>query len=267
MPFHIDKFRGSPAVQAMHPCARSGYLYLLSFQWQSEDGTIPDDPLILADLSGLGDELWAAHGERILRKFFRLDGKLLRNLVLHSEWEEARRIYEARQAAAHRTTELRSVNGHRTVTEGRPLRSADTITGTITRTKTETKDSAPNGAVAARPEEFGNIWNRERGTLPKITEFTESRRRRVKTRIGQGITLEKFRDAVRKCRDTPFLRGESKEGWQADFDWLIRNDSNIFKVLEGKYDGNTNGFHSESKTERLEREVQELLDRETVDSA
>ena len=26
-------------------------------------------------------------------------------------------------------------------------------------------------------------------------------------------------------------------GWKADFDWLIANDTNVLKVLEGKYDG------------------------------
>ena len=40
MPFRIDAFKGSPAVQAMHPSARSGYLYLLTYAWQTDDCTI-----------------------------------------------------------------------------------------------------------------------------------------------------------------------------------------------------------------------------------
>ena len=34
---------------------------------------------------------------------------------------------------------------------------------------------------------------------------------------------------------TPFLKGVNKRGWKVDFDWLIANDTNYVKVLEGKY--------------------------------
>jgi uncharacterized protein YdaU (DUF1376 family) len=141
MPFHIDRFRGSPDVQAMHPCARIGYLYLLSSAWQTDDCSIPADDLDLASLSGLGDDLWQLYKPRILRKFVtREDGRLF-NQVLFREWLEAKRIFEARSAAARNTTATRSPNGHRTPTatpnERRPSRSADTITGTVTTTGTE----------------------------------------------------------------------------------------------------------------------------------
>ena len=49
--------REDSAVQAMHPVARIGYWYLLSDAWQTDDCTIPSDPIDLADKSGLGDEL------------------------------------------------------------------------------------------------------------------------------------------------------------------------------------------------------------------
>lgn len=100
MPFRIDSFKGSAAVQAMHPSARSGYLYLLSQQWQSDDGTISGDALDLAEESGLGDELWRLHGPRILRKFEPVDGQpgRLRNVVCHREWLEAKQIFDAGQS-------------------------------------------------------------------------------------------------------------------------------------------------------------------------
>ena len=147
-PFYVDAFRGSPAVQAMHPAARAGYIYLLSAAWQSDDCTIPNDPLELAELSGIGDELWAAHGARILRKFEPV-GDRLRNARLYEDWLEARRIFESRQGAACRTNQTRNKNARRTVTERIPdgdravtqtvsdqtaTRSADTSTGTITGT-------------------------------------------------------------------------------------------------------------------------------------
>lgn len=130
MPFHIDKFRGSPEVQAMHPTARAGYLYLLASAWQSPDCTISSDPLDLSAESGLGEELWDKYRPRILRKFEDIAGGKLRNYVLYAEWSEAKRIFEARQASAVRTNTARSPSRS-------PHRPADTITLTGTVTSTE----------------------------------------------------------------------------------------------------------------------------------
>lgn len=107
MPFHIDRFKASPSVQAMHPAARAGYLYLLSCAWQSDDCTLPGDNFNLAEMSGLGDELWETFGPRIRRKFNEGPGGRLMNPVLSDEWNEAKRIFEARQASAKRTNEVR----------------------------------------------------------------------------------------------------------------------------------------------------------------
>jgi hypothetical protein len=142
MPFKIDAFRGSPTVQAMHPCARIGYLYLLACAWQTEDCTIPNDPFELAEISGLGDELWQIHGPRILRKFETVTARSpsgngtvtaerLQNAVCFQEWKEAKRVFDARQKAADRTNAARSPHGHRHGEPSGPSRSADTRTTVV----------------------------------------------------------------------------------------------------------------------------------------
>ena len=152
MPFYIDAFMGSPAVQAMHPTARIGYLCLLARAWQTEDCTIPsDDETALSDMSGLGDELWTAHRDRILKKFELVPGSIrLRNDVLYEKWKEAKRIYDRRREAAERTNTERSPSHSPerkpsrtpikipTNTERSPSRFADTRTGTVTGTETRT---------------------------------------------------------------------------------------------------------------------------------
>lgn len=112
MPFKIDAFRSSPAVQAMHPAARAGYLYLLSSAWQTEDCTIPADPLELAEMSGLGDELWQIHGPRILRKFSP-NGKpdRLQNPVLVDEWKAAKKVFDEGQGRRDELSRKRSEAG------------------------------------------------------------------------------------------------------------------------------------------------------------
>jgi uncharacterized protein YdaU (DUF1376 family) len=159
MPLHIDRFLGSPAVQSMSPAAQMGYLRLLMTSWQSEDCTVSSDPLDLAENSGLGDDLWTQHSARILRKFSSVDGNgKLRNSVCYEEWREAKRIFEARKAAAIKTTEIRSPRhnhtvtvdnsyANRTVTDTSPLRSADTITLTLTGTEQEKQELSDREAI------------------------------------------------------------------------------------------------------------------------
>lgn len=137
-PFKIDNFRGSPSVQAMHPAARAGYIYLLGAAWQTEDCTVPNDPLALAEMSGLGDELWAVHGPRILRKFETVEGNgRLRNAICYEEWKEAKRVFDKRREAADRTNSGRSPSPSRspsengTVTDGEPSRFAHTRTTVV----------------------------------------------------------------------------------------------------------------------------------------
>lgn len=135
MPFHIDKFRGSPEVQAMHPAARLGYIYLLASSWQTDDCTVSSDPLDLATESGLGDEMWAIYGPRIVRKFELHEGRL-RNCVLYCEWLEAKTTYEGRRERAKRIQETKRTP-HRDDIVTTSKRYADTVTDTETLTLTK----------------------------------------------------------------------------------------------------------------------------------
>ena len=135
----IDALKASPSVQGMHPSARAGYVWLLLDAWQSDDCTIPSDPMDLADKSGLGDELWNAHGIRILRKFERVDGSdRLRNLPQYERWQAAKAAYGKKQEAAHRTNEIRYPSLFPSVSD-----TVTEIQASITDTVTEIPSSFP----------------------------------------------------------------------------------------------------------------------------
>jgi hypothetical protein len=133
MPFHIDRFFGSPAVQAMAPACQMGYLRLLTSCWQSEDCAVSSDPLDLAEKSGLGDELWATHGPRILRKFEAIDGsERLRNAICFAEWEKAKASYGKRAAAAEKTNSVRVPTQSVAVSEDKTIGDrAVTVSGRV----------------------------------------------------------------------------------------------------------------------------------------
>jgi hypothetical protein len=99
-----------------------------------------------------------------------------------------------------------------------------------------------------RVETLGEIWEEERGSLAEMLAMTPERlvrcRERLKnasrdsTHTGRGAAefLRDFREAVRRAAATPFLCGAGPAGWRANFDWLVANDTNYLKILEGRYD-------------------------------
>ncbi len=161
-PFQIDAFKASPSVRAMHPTARSAFIYLLAAQWQSEDCTLPTDPIALAEIAEVDDEAWSIHGPRILRKFETV-GDRIRNAKQYEEWSAAKRIFDARKNAALKTNEERSPHGHRTVTDGIASRSPDTHTRTLTGTVTTTETEVPKDSCAELAKNGNSTL---KGTLP-----------------------------------------------------------------------------------------------------
>jgi len=78
-----------------------------------------------------------------------------------------------------------------------------------------------------------NYWNSKNG-LPKIKVLSVKRKEKIKLRINE-LSIEEFNKAIDIISESKFCLGESKSKWRADIDWLIANDNNIVKVLEGKY--------------------------------
>lgn len=206
MPFHIDRFRGSPDVRAMHPAAQMGYLYLLASAWQTDDCTISSDELDLASDSCLGDELWALYRVRIIRKFTFVEGtSRMRNDVLFGEWGEAKRIFESRVAAAKKTTEIRSPRKNNSVTvesiysDRAPTntvtsRSADTITltGTLTPIPPATQapfDSIRNGELKLTVNRVFAHYCHKLGRNINQYTLTPERRKKAELRLKERIRI------------------------------------------------------------------------------
>jgi hypothetical protein len=89
-------------------------------------------------------------------------------------------------------------------------------------------------------QEIFEIWNQHCGdSLPKVNKLSAIRRGKLATRFSEAESPESyvadFTQAVKLCAASPFLSGQNDRRWTADFDWLIKNDGNLVKVLEGKY--------------------------------
>jgi hypothetical protein len=85
-------------------------------------------------------------------------------------------------------------------------------------------------------QQYVDWWNTHRGTLPAVEKVSDSRRRRLQARIAHGLTPECFKAVIDKVQRTPFCLGDNERGWKVTFDYLIANDDNVTKILEGVYD-------------------------------
>lgn len=88
-----------------------------------------------------------------------------------------------------------------------------------------------------------DLWNEciEGSPLSYVRELSSAREKKCSARLKER-SLQEWGQIFRRMATTPFLSGQNPRGWKADFDWIMSNDGNAAKVLEGKYDqtGNTN---------------------------
>lgn len=125
--------------------------------------------------------------------------------------------------------------------------------------KLGTDDSEDKNVRGKEEEERGTLalvqsmfaaYNENRGALPLARELTKERTRKARARLAsheadrQGY-VEQFKQGVIRGAASAFLCGTNDRKWKADFGWFVENDTNLVKVLEGKYDngpgGNGNG--------------------------
>lgn len=71
----------------------------------------------------------------------------------------------------------------------------------------------------------------------KIIKLTDGRKKKLLARISEQGE-ENIKKAIDIAAESDFLKGKNGRNWKLDFDWLIANDTNIVKVLEGKYSNN-----------------------------
>lgn len=88
--------------------------------------------------------------------------------------------------------------------------------------------------------EIVKAWN-ERATslgLAAIRGLSDGRKRKLAARWKEWPDgLETFAALLTAIGESAFLRGQGGKEWRATFDWLVKNDENWQKVLEGQYDG------------------------------
>jgi hypothetical protein len=71
---------------------------------------------------------------------------------------------------------------------------------------------------------------------PSILEVTGERSRKLRARIRDHPSFDWWQEVFNRMAASPFLFGDSERGWRVSFDWLIANQTNAVKILEGRYE-------------------------------
>ena len=115
----------------------------------------------------------------------------------------------------------------------------------------EEEDKANKPETSNKPQQLADRYNAICTSLPKVVRLTDKRRRAVRLIYGKGYTPEQLDEVFRKAQSSSFCTGQNDRHWKADFDWLL-NESNLVKVLEGKYDNPAAAKPPRKKAEEVE---------------
>lgn len=104
------------------------------------------------------------------------------------------------------------------------------------------QDSQPGEKIAEPPSapKFGpaavaSLWN-EIGCIPAVQKLSETRRRKLAARLRERASPEFWRELFHKVAQL-----QTKGRKWLTFDWIIANDTNLVKVIEGNYDQDFKG--------------------------
>ncbi|MBW9276681.1 hypothetical protein [Bacteroides fragilis] len=106
----------------------------------------------------------------------------------------------------------------------------------------------PEPAQKKKPlpaKKIADMWNTTCTSYPKIFTLSEARKNKIRIRVEEMGGIEKampiMQTIFKKMQESKFLKGESKRGWKASFDWVFENAKNWVKVWEGNYDEKKDG--------------------------
>lgn len=96
-------------------------------------------------------------------------------------------------------------------------------------------------------QKIKDLFNSICKSYSKVVAIGSARERHLQARWKQfNFDIDTFEKAFKKLEESDFCKGKNDRNWKADFDWLIENDNNMIKTLEGKYDNDKGGVDNGS---------------------
>lgn len=265
--------------------------------------SLPADDGFLGRLLGLSPEEWGATRKALVDgpgAVMRVEGGRLVNGRLQREWEEANRVSQARSKVATEAAAARAAakeaaekppegpgdgsaiaeqlpgtsaaNGHtQTIDMDNDIDTgdADAIASDSNRPGERAAPSLQPISPHLLPRAIASLWNERCGAvLPKASAMTGQREKHVRARLGavRGRDADWWTRYFDRIAASAFCRGSNARSWRATFDWAVRSEDVVAKVLEGTYDDRAPApavqrSRYETASERSVREFNERMDR------
>ena len=156
---------------------------------------------------------------------FKKDEKGFFNVRLRKEVEKRKKYTESRRNNLHMGVHMdRAMTAHME-NENEDVNEDEN--------KKEEKEESPLN------QQVFNKWNER---MPnKIKTLTKTRLRHLNERLQENGFMDNFDLILTKILASDFLMGRKPSvtypNFKVSFDWIIANDNNYIKILEGKYDG------------------------------
>lgn len=100
------------------------------------------------------------------------------------------------------------------------------------------------------------LWNENCTNLSKVLGNSEQRKVKERARLSERSPKE-WGTIFRIINNSRFCCGHSDQKWKATFDWIMKNENNAVKVLEGQYDNKDSVDQEEDVVEAANRVVEE----------
>ena len=95
-----------------------------------------------------------------------------------------------------------------------------------------------------------NMYNDICISFSKVSKLSDARKKSIKARLNT-YNYDDFKTLFTKAEASNFLKGKNSRDWQANFDWLIK-DNNMAKVLDGNYDNKSTNKPQNSVDKKYE---------------
>lgn len=217
--FYARDFLTDMRVQLMSMEQRGIYITLLSYAWLEKG--IPNDINVMKILCG-NPKNFEQSIDGVLECFYEKDGKLYNRRMESIRLEQRERKKKASVAGKIGAQARWQPHSNRNAKAMRNDGSATATASTTASIRVPYKD-----IVSAFNENIGD-------KLHKVIKLNTPRKALIKRIWTENPNIEYFIAYYNKVSNIPFLLGENKNGWKADFDF-IHKEKTVTKVHEGAY--------------------------------
>ena len=107
------------------------------------------------------------------------------------------------------------------------------------------------------PEEFVELYHRFCPNLPQVLKITPDRRKKILFRLKENCQKVFWIEVFKRGNEILIPSNKGHPEWKPDLDFILRNDSNYVRILEGKYP-TTGQKHRQRAIQSLLEEQDEL---------